>query len=585
MRVAALPQPGRLMLGDAGARIRLAPIPLLVSVAVAVLIVPVLIVVLLASLHEGAALPFDAVPLTLANYVSLLQDPFTYRLLLNTVLYVAASLSLAMLLTVPLVWLVQRSDLPGKALITTIMQVSLVIPPILIIMGWVLLLGPRTGFVNVGLRQLLGQPVAGPNASGPLNIYSFVALFLVTGVGIAPSMYFMLSAAFRNMDSRLEEVGQTSGGSVLAVARRVTLPLMAPSLAAAAMYYVMLLFETFEVPLVIGPNANFQVLSIYVYELVRPQSMAPQYGQAAAFGTMMILASLLLAAFYAKMTRRVYKFAIVRGHRADGSLIGLGAWKYAVLGAVGLYVLLAQGLPLLGILWDSLFTSVAQPSAASLGQVSLNMYGLVFQDSRWGAAIANTIGLVVAASAGSVLLALLVSWVVLRAKVSWLWWLDGLAFLPRAVPGVILALGVFLLLIRTPLYATVWIIAVGHVIAYLPYCVRLMSSTLVQLHPEMEEAAQTSGAGTVRTFRAVVLPLMGPAIWNCCLWVTSHSVRDFTFPLVLGATTNTVVAQLLWETWLRGQQERTSAMAVMLLAAVALLTLPARSFVTRSQSA
>lgn len=213
------------------------------------------------------------------------------------------------------------------------------------------------------------------------------------------------------------------------------------------------------------------------------------------------------------------------------------------------------------------------------------MYALVFQDSRWPAAIANTFGLVVTASIGSVLLALLVSWVVLRARVSWLWWLDGLAFLPRAVPSVILALGVFLQLIRTPLYATIRILVVGQVIASLPYSVRLMSSTLLQLHPELEEAAQTSGAGTVKTLRSVVLPLMGPAVCNCGFWVISHSVRDFTFPLVLGTTTNTVVAQLVWETWLRGQQERTSAMAVMLLVAVALLTLPARSLLTRRETA
>jgi iron(III) transport system permease protein len=582
---AAIAPPHRTTFGELGSKLKLAPLPLAVAVVVAVLILPILLIVLLASLHAGTALPFDAVPLTLANFATLLSDPFTYRLLLNTLLYVAASLFVGMAITIPLTWLVHRTDLPFKRAITAFLQMSLVIPPILTTMGWVLLLSPRTGFLNVPLRGLLGQATIGPAASGPLNVYSFAALFLITGVGITPSMYVMLSSAFQNMDSRLEEAGEANGANPVGVARRVTLPLMLPSLGAAAMYYVMLLFETFEVPLVIGPNAKFQVLSIYVFQLVQPSAMAPQYGMAAAFGALMMAASFGLAAIYSRATRKVYKFAVVRGQSQVRRSLRLGPWKLVVLLAVAVYLLLAQILPLLGLLWDSLFTNVTQPSAESLHSASLTTYGLVFVDARWGKALLNTAILVLTASGGSVLLALLVAWVVLRAKVKWLWWLDGLAFIPLAVPGVILALGVFLLLIRTPLYATIWIIMVGHIIRFLPYSVRLMSSTLVQLHPELEEAAQASGAGTLTTFRAVVLPLMAPAVANCGLWVIAHSVRDFTFPLVLGTASNTVVSQLLWETWLRGQQERTSAMAILLMAAVAILILPARSLLTRSEVA
>src|ERR671933_510342 len=157
-------------------KLGLAPVPLAVAAVVTLLVVPVVLVVLLASLRPGAALPFDATPLTLDNFADLLADPFTYRLLLNTVLYAAVSLAIGMALAVPLVWLVERTDLPAKVLIASAMFVPLVVPGALKAMGWALLLAPRQGFVNVWLRDLLGQGAAGAGAAGPLDFYTFAGL-------------------------------------------------------------------------------------------------------------------------------------------------------------------------------------------------------------------------------------------------------------------------------------------------------------------------------------------------------------------------------------------------------------------------
>jgi iron(III) transport system permease protein len=575
---------GRRWVAGSARKLGLAPVPLAVAGVVALLVVPVVLVVLLASLRPGAALPFDAAPLTLDNFVDLLADPFTYRLLLNTVLYAAVSLAIGMVLAVPLVWLVERTDLPAKVLIASAMYVPLVVPGALKAMGWALLLAPRQGFANVWLRDLLGMETAGPGATGPLDFYSFAGLVLITGTGIAPSMFIMLSAAFRNMDSQLEEAGRASGATTASVVQQVTLPLMAPSLVAASIYYTILLFETFEVPLVIGPNANFQVLSTHVFQLVQGEATRPQYGQAAVFGTFAILIGVGLAALYARVSRDAYRYAVLRGQRQAPRLVRLGRWKWAALGTVALYLLLTDVLPVLALLWASLFRTFTPPSLAALSGASLEVYRLVLADPRWGRALANTVILVVAASLATVVLATLVSWVVLRTRVGWLRWLDALAFLPRAIPGVILALGVFLLLIRTPLYATIWIIVVGHTLAFLPYAVRLMNATLLQVHQELEEAARASGAGVGTTLAAIVFPLLRPALLNCALWIGAHSIRDFTYPLILGTAANTVVAQLLWQSWSRGQWERTAAMAVMLLVALTVLVVPARYLLGRREA-
>ena len=540
-----------------------------------ILIVPVIAMVVFASLRPGSALPFAPGAYTLQNYVDLVADPIAQRLLLNTVKYVAASLAFGMTLAIILVWLTERTDMPLRNAIPALLFIPLAIPGALNAMGWVLLMSRRTGFVNMALADNFGI--------GPIDIYSFGGMVWITGIGIVPSMYFMLSASFRNMDSQLEDAGRASGASTLTVARKVTVPLMLPSLAAAAIYYAILLSELFDIPLVIGFNANFRVLSIQVYDLVRPETTLPQYGLAAAFGVLSIFVGVALAALYMTIARRAYKYAVVKGQRQAMRRIRLGRWKWAAIGFVLLYFTLSDILPLLALVWTSLFRIWTPVSFAALGDASLDLYGTVFAHSQARRAITNTVLLVVVASTAAVVLAGLVSWVVVRTKRPWMRYLDALAFMPRAVPGVILALGILLISIRTPLYGTIWVIVFAHTINYLPYSVRLINSTLLQLHRELEEAARASGASAPATVLRIVFPLIRRALVNCWLWVAAHSARDFTYPLMLSSASNVVVSALLWQSWNLGRRPETSAMAVIMILVLMVFVVPLRYKMAKSE--
>ena len=215
--------------------------------------------------------------------------------------------------------------------------------------------------------------------------------------------------------------------------------------------------------------------------------------------------------------------------------------------------------------------------------MSLDVYRVVLLDPRWTRAVTSSVILVVAAATGTVLLATLISWVVIRGKGPWVRWLDTIAFLPRTIPGVVIALAIFLTFLPTPLYGTIAILVLAHIINYMAFAVRSIHATLLQLDPELEEAARTSGAGTFATFSAILLPLLRPALLNSWLWVAAHSVRDFTYPLMLATTGNIVVSQLLWQVWERGFLERASAMAIMLMVTLIVLVLPARYVSTRNE--
>jgi len=217
-----------------------------------------------------------------------------------------------------------------------------------------------------------------------------------------------------------------------------------------------------------------------------------------------------------------------------------------------------------------------------LGQVSLKNYAYVLQDPRWGRAFANTVILVVAASTGNVLLAGLIAWAAVRdpsARARWL--LDWLAFLPRSLPNIVMALAVLVLLLRTPLYGTIWVIVIAHIFNYLAYTSRVFISSVIQIHPELEEAARLSGVRRAGVLRWIVLPLLRPAILNAWLWVAAHSIRDFTYPLMLGTMQNMVIANLLWQTWVIVQMERAAAITVMLMGMLFLFVIPHYYFMRR----
>jgi iron(III) transport system permease protein len=150
------------------------------------------------------------------------------------------------------------------------------------------------------------------------------------------------------------------------------------------------------------------------------------------------------------------------------------------------------------------------------------------------------------------------------------------------VPGIVIALAVLLFYIRTPIWGTVWILVVGQVIRYLPFTTRVVSTNLLQIHAELEEAAWASGASRFVTFRRVLLPLLAPAIANGWVWVAVHSMRDFTFPIMLGTFGNLVIASLLWSLWERGEYSQVGAMATVLALVSMLFAFAARRLVSQS---
>jgi iron(III) transport system permease protein len=116
-----------------------------------------------------------------------------------------------------------------------------------------------------------------------------------------------------------------------------------------------------------------------------------------------------------------------------------------------------------------------------------------------------------------------------------------------------------------PLYGTIWVIVLGHVIAFLPISSRMMQSGLLQITGELEEAAHVAGASVARTVWRILLPLLVPTIMAMVVWVLVHSVREFSIAVMLQSGRNGVLSTMLFNFWETGSPERAAALAVMLM--------------------
>jgi iron(III) transport system permease protein len=532
---------------------------------------PALAVVLM-SLRLG--IPGRGGALTLENYGRAYSDPIILEVLLNTTLFALGTVSVSLLFTLPLVWLFNRTDLPGKQGIFVVLIASFLVPVFLRAIGWILLFSPEVGMFNTLARSLLG-------IERPLfNLYNIPGMAFVQGLSLVPASFFMLSAAFRAMDPALEEASYTSGAGRLRTILRINIPVSWPAIVAVMVYMLMLAVSLFEVPAIVGWPARIFVLSSLIYFAVTPNVGLPKYGVAGAYGLLMMALGLLLAYLYFRVIRETRRYQVVTGRGYRPKELRLGRWKYAALAFVAVYVALDFVLPFVALLWVSLLPHAQAFSLEALSKFTLVNYRQI-PELIGPRPFINTMILVLLVPTLSMTLSILVSWVVTRQRFRLGGILDAFAFLPHAVPHILfaVALAYLALVFRNvlPIYGSVFIIVVAHATAYLAYGTRTMNGAMIQIHHELEESGRVCGSSKLRVLWRIVIPLMAGAAFNAWLWISLLSYREVTMALLLRGPDNVVLATLIWQLWFSGLAPEVGALGVVLIAAIVPLAWMARS--------
>jgi len=541
-----------------------------VMVALAILatgaILILLAVVLWLSFTEGT--PGDpALSYSLEHYRAMFLDGFTYRVVGNTVLFSAVTLVAAFLLALPMAWLMERTDFPGKPVVFTLMTTALLIPGFAVALGWVFLLHPKIGIINQALVALLGLDEA------PVDIANVFAMGVVEGLNLTPLAFIMTAVVLRSMDPALEEAASVGGARPWQAVLRVTARVLWPGLLAAAIYVGTIGFAAFDVPAILGLTRRIFTFSTYVYWVLTPSEGAPEYGNVASLSVLMAMIAAGFSWCYRQAQRQAPKYAVVTGKAYQPRMAALGRARMPAVCFVVAYFTLAQLLPLVMLGWASLLPYLQTPSAAAFASITLRNFQNMPQALLWRAG-RNTAILMLVVPTLTLGASLAISWVVLRTRARLRGLLDFLAFLPLAVPAIVfsvaaLLLALFVLRGVAPIYGAIWILIIVYCVARLSYGTRMTNGALIQIHRELEESAQVCGAGTGGVMGRVLVPLLAPSLLYAWIWIALLTYRELTLPVVIATSGNLPFAYLVWGFVQASAYGSASAAALIMLALMA----------------
>lgn len=530
----------------------------IVTIVLAAIVIPPVIVLIRTSLR-GADGAF-----TLDHYASLFHDPRLYVSAWNSVVFALFATILSLVNGGIVAWLVERTNVPCKALAYISAIISLGTPYIVYVSAWLYILG-RAGPVNSLYRTLF-------DATGTIfNVYSTAGMVLIEGFLWSPLAFLLLSATFRRSNADLEEAARIAGASVFATLWRISLRLAMPALLGLGLFIFIRNLEAFDVPVLIGTPSKISLLTTDIY--LSMTRVPPQLGHASAFSTVLMVVIAILLHFYGKVARHAERFASItgKGFRPRPFDLRHAKWIGAALILFNAFLVLL--LPLAAILYNSL-TPFARPmNLTGLMNLTLDHYRAVFAEASYLRFAFNTVMVAAASATVALLLTSVAAWMSVRH------WrgaalLDQLTSVPLVFPGIVLGVAMIEMALNFPLpvYGTLWLIGFAFVVRYLPYGMRYAHAGVLQVHRELEDAAGVSGAHRPTVFRRILVPLISPSLIAGWLFIFLIAAKELSIAVLLAGYDAKTISVAMFDQWVNGAGGEVSAMGVVWTALMTVFT-------------
>jgi iron(III) transport system permease protein len=493
---------------------------------------------------------------TLANYLKAYTDLDTYRVFATTVLLMGATTLLAVAMAALMAWTVTRTDTPFRGTLELLLTIPFFIPGLLEAIGWIMLLSPNSGTINVWLKGLLGLPDA------PLNVYSLPGMIFVMSLGSMSFIFLFLVNAMRNMDASLEESARASGASAFRTATTITLPLVLPVILGAGMLSFIRAMDAFEVPVLLGLPAKILVFSNRIYAAIQ-YDYPVNYGLATALGVTFFVLVMALIVFQNRVLRG-RGFAIVSGKGYKPQVVKLGRLRYVTFALCVLYIVVSVVLPLSQVVLGSFLRVFGLPR---WDLFTLANYTALLSDLTLWRSLIDTFIVCGLAAATTVLLCTLIAYITTRTRFVARRALDVVTWLPWAIPGIVAGLGMLwaYITLPVPLYGTLFLLMIVLLTTGLPLGVRLMSGVMLQLGNELEESSRVHGASWAYTFRHIVLPLLKPALAGAFLLLFVGFSRAVSATILFAGPGTELLATTMFSYSQAGKFEIVSALAITLM--------------------
>ena len=488
--------------------------------------------------------PYGPGAFTLANFIQAYGDASIVRLFSNSLVFAAGASILTLLLGAFVAWAVERTDMPGREIFHNMALLSFALPGLLTTMAWTLIFSPNIGWINELAMKAFGLSAA------PFNLYTMGGMIWALSAHYFPLAYLLLGPAFRFLDVKMEEAALMSGARRFQVLTRVTLPLLRPALLSALMLLFVRGLESFEVPRLVGMPAKINVFTTDIELAVHGST--PAFGLGGALSMTLLAICVIVVYLYRRATRNAEAFATITGKGFTPTRIELGQWRWGLTALMATLFLVVFGLPLFTLLWQSLFSRIAEPFVTSAGPMTLGNYAFVLSYPVFLQAVRTSVELGAISASAVVVLTLLMAWVAQRTKSRFNWLIDALAFAPIAIPGIIVGASVLLvyLLLPIPIFDTIWILLIAYMTLFLPYGMRFATGGLAQIHKELEESALMSGAGQLQVLRRILAPLLAPFALSAWIYVFVLAVRELGASIMLvgpGSNVLGTVSLTMWE--------------------------------------
>jgi iron(III) transport system permease protein len=496
-----------------------------------------------------------AARLSLNAYAFVLADADFWDAVLTTLMMAGGMTAIAVPFGAGLAFLLVRTDVPGRQWLEPVIMVPVFVSAVVIAFGYVVALGP-VGILTIAVKQWTGMT--------PWNLYSFGSLVAIAGLTHVPHVYLYTAAALRGLGSDVEEAARVAGARPFKVAIDVSLPMVLPAMLYAGVLVFFLGFELFGLPLVLGDPQGLLVLSTYLYKLTNKLGV-PSYQLMAVVVVAIVAMTAPLVFMQRQLLGQAQRYVSVRGKGLRVAPLRLGAWRWPAFAIIALWFVVTVVVPLAGITLRS-FVETWGEGIDLFEVLTFDHYRELLEYPNVVRGVINTFGIGVIGGAIAVACYTAVAVAVHRWPSGWSRLIDYLVLLPRAMPGLVAGLALFWVFLffkpLTPLKDTMVSIWLAYTVVWLAYGMRLVSATLLQIGPELEEVARTIGASEMRAKRDITLPLIRAGVLASWLLVFLIFVREYSTGIYLLGPGTEVIGSLLVSLWGTGAIDLVSALSV-----------------------
>lgn len=504
--------------------------------------------------------------LTVENYRKIFISASLIRPIINSILLAFAVATISTLLGVPMAWLTSRTDMPGRGLIRTLTIAAFVTPSFIGALGWILLGAPNSGWINQIWRWAA-------DAERPLfSIYTMAGTVFVCGIYTVPYTYTMVASALEEMAVELEDAAMTLGAGTLRTMMSVTVPMVLPAILVSFILSFIQGMTLFGVPAFLLTPSGTQVVTTKLAEFY--QLFPPALYLSAAYCVPLVLVTACL--FY--LRRRILgrrKFVMIGGKSRAGRFIRLGRWRWPAFAFATIVPITAVVLPYAAILLVSL--SRAWGQGPKWSNITLHWYRwAIVENAETQRAIINSLVYAGTAATICMLIGTVIAYLVERNKIGGGRLLAALVSIPIIIPGIVLSVGYFMAYSRPPFrfYGTSTIVIAAFVCTFLPIAFAQATSILKAISPDLERAARSVGAGEVRTFGSITLPLMRSGAVAGWLLVFIPIMRELSVAIFLVSPQTNVMTTLIYNYKDGGNYEAVcAASAILLVGTIAIVQL------------